>query len=245
MRIIIGFHAIEEILKRKYPGAELYLHKKSHKRNEQLEKLALAQQTVVRAVSEKELDSLSEGRNHRGAALLVPGGKTIPKSLDFKAFLETGKKADNALVVALDGVTDPQNLGAVMRSADLFSIDLLLLPERRSAQVNQTVLKVSSGAAEYVPYTIVPNLVRSLELLKEQGFWVFGADMNGEDISSVNMTGKTVIVLGAEGKGLSRLVLETCDRVVSIPTTGHIDSLNISVAAGIVMYEIQRQQKGV
>lgn len=219
------------------------MHKKSHKRNEQLEKLALSLNISVRSVSEKELDALSEGQNHRGALLVIPGEKVKTKNADFSTFLTESKHAEKSVVVVLDGVTDPQNLGAVMRSADQFAIDLLLLPERRSAQVNQTVYKVSSGAAEYVPYTIVPNLVRALVQLKEQGFWIYGADMNGESISSVNMTGKTVVVLGAEGKGLSRLVLETCDKVVSIPTLGHIDSLNISVAAGIMMYEIQRQQR--
>lgn len=243
MRVIIGFHAIEEALKGKYPGAVLHLHKKSHKRNEQLEKLALSLNISVRSASEKDLDALTEDRSHRGAAFVISGGKTKTKNTSFAGFLTASKSAVKSVVVVLDGVTDPQNLGAVMRSADQFSVDLLLLPERRSAQVNQTVYKVSSGAAEYVPYTIVPNLVRALEQLKEQGFWIYGADMNGEAISSVNLTGKTVVVLGAEGKGLSRLVLETCDRVVSIPTSGHIDSLNISVAAGIMMYEIQRQQK--
>ena len=243
MRVVIGFHAVEEALKGECSGAELHLHKKSHKRNEQLEKLALSLNVTVRSSSEKDLDYLSEGRSHRGAVLIISGGKTKTKNTSFAGFLTSSKHAEKSVVVVLDGVTDPQNLGAVMRSADQFSIDLLLLPERRSAQVNSTVYKVSSGAAEYVPYAIVPNLVRALDQLKEQGYWIYGADMNGEAISSVNMTGKTVVVLGAEGKGLSRLVLETCDRVISIPTSGHIDSLNISVAAGIMMYEIQRQQK--
>lgn len=241
MHTIIGFHAIEEALKQGSSETVLHLHVKSHKRNEQL--LKAAKKYGVRTISStpSELDRLAEGRNHRGAVLMVAGGAKIEKQVDLKEFLSSCSSRENALVLLLDGVTDPQNLGAVLRSADQFSVDLVIIPDRRSAGVNGTVMKVSAGAAAYVPVATVKNLSRTLALFKEEGFWIYGADMGGESVDSVSLTGKTVIVLGAEGAGLSRLIEETCDVIVSIPTAGHIDSLNISVAAGILLYEARRQ----
>jgi 23S rRNA (guanosine2251-2'-O)-methyltransferase len=242
MRNIIGFHAIEESIRKKHAGSTLYLHRKSHKRNAQLE--TLAQQNGVKVIHADlpELDRLAGGGSHRGAVLVVSGGASTLKSSQLSDFIAEAGASRNSLVIALDGVTDPQNLGAVMRSADLFAADFLILPERRSSPVNQTLLKVSSGAAEYVPYAIVPNLVRSLQNLQKAGFWVYGADMNGETVSSVSLTGKIVLVLGSEESGLSKLVQQTCDRIISIPTKGHIDSLNIAAAAAVLMYEVNRQR---
>ncbi len=244
MRVIIGFHAITEALRSKASRATLYVHRSSHKRNIQLIELAKSVGIPVSESGVAELDQLSGGSNHRGALLIIEGGSNVPLSRDLSSFLEANSERHNSLVIALDGVTDPHNLGAVLRSADLFGVDLLLLPERRSVRMNQTVLKVASGAAEYVPYASVTNMVRALQRLKEHGYWVYGAHMRGRPVDTVNLTGKSVIVLGAEGKGISTLVEKSCDSMVSVPTDGHIDSLNISVAAGIIMYEIGRQRSG-
>lgn len=142
--------------------------------------------------------------------------------------------------MVLDGITDPHNLGAILRSADQFGADLVLIPERRSVQANETVVKVSSGAAQYVPVAVVTNLNRELEYLKKNGFWVYGADMKGNSSYEEKFSDRTVIVMGSEGDGMSSLVKKNCDYIVSIPMQGHIDSLNVSVAAGILMYEYRR-----
>ena len=141
----------------------------------------------------------------------------------------------------MDSITDPYNLGAILRSADQFSADLILIPERRSASVNETVIRVSSGSAQYVYISYVVNLANELENFKKHGFWIYGADMNGSNSYTSDFSKKSVIVMGSEGTGIRPLVKSKCDFMVSIPMYGHIDSLNVSVSAGIMMYEYRRK----
>ncbi len=150
-------------------------------------------------------------------------------------------KKEHSLVLVLDGITDPHNLGAILRSADLMDVAAVILPRRRSAEVNDTVRTVSAGASHHVEVFTVPNLSRILEQLKGEGYWIYGADMEGRCAHSVRLGGKTVLVLGSEGKGVSSELRKHCDEVLTIPSGGHIDSFNVSVAAGILMYEIRRQ----
>ncbi|HDQ13329.1 MAG TPA: 23S rRNA (guanosine(2251)-2'-O)-methyltransferase RlmB [Sediminispirochaeta sp.] len=150
-------------------------------------------------------------------------------------------KKERATVLLLDGLTDPGNLGAVLRSCDLFDLDLLVLPTRRSAKINGTALKASAGAGVYVSYAEVNNLARAIRELKEHDFWVYGADVEGEPVWSVKFPPRVALLLGSEGGGLGRLTSEHCDQMVTIPTGGHIDSLNVSVAAGILLYELRRR----
>ena len=145
----------------------------------------------------------------------------------------------------LDGVTDPHNIGAILRSCDQFGIDVLVVPERRSAsplQDSQTIARTSAGASAWVPTATVTNLVRTVEQLKEAGFWIFGADANGTPAPETQFPGRTCLIMGSEGSGISRLLARSCDTIVSIPTCGKIDSLNVSVAAGVLLYERYRQQ---
>ncbi|MBQ5392118.1 MAG: RNA methyltransferase, partial [Spirochaetales bacterium] len=128
----------------------------------------------------------------------------------------------------------------ILRSADQFSAALIIVPERRSASANETVIRISSGAAQYVTMSTVPNLARELDVLKEHGFWIYGADMNGDSSYNTRFSKRTAIVMGSEGSGMRSLVRTKCDHIVSIPMSGHIDSLNVSVAAGILMYEYRR-----
>lgn len=168
--------------------------------------------------------------------------KNPPKTLE--DFLHTCSRIpeDCAVVILLDGVTDPHNLGAVLRIADQFQIDGVFIPEKRSVKVNQTVSRVSSGADQHVTCIEVTNLVRTIERLKDAGFWIYGADMGGAAIPQVDLARNVALVLGSEGRGISTLAAKRCDQIISIPTQGNIDSLNVSVAAGILSYETRRQQ---
>jgi 23S rRNA (guanosine2251-2'-O)-methyltransferase len=246
---ILGFHAIEESLKQAPAGSVLYICRNMEKRNSRLEALARQNKFVtIRKIAKIELDRMTQNADHRGAMLELREARDArginsvsKKSLTVKEFLADLPEDKPALVLALDGITDVHNLGAIMRSADQFSVDLVLVPERRSAQATDTVHRISSGAAQYVPIATVSNLVREIELLQKHNFWVYGADMAGETCFHTQFPLRTVLVLGSEGAGLSQLVSKRCDHAVSIPTTGHIDSLNVSVAAGILLYEIRRQ----
>lgn len=242
---ITGIHAIEEALKNASHGSTLYLLR-GDKRNSSLEFKAMSNgKTAVKKVSEVELNKIAGSTDHRGAVLDLgaraaqsQGGRIREMSvLDFCKSLKDG---EGALVIALDEITDPHNLGAILRSADQFSAALIIVPERRSASANETVIRISSGAAQYVTMSTVPNLARELDVLKEYGFWIYGADMNGDSSYSTRFSKRTAIVMGSEGSGMRSLVRAKCDHIVSIPMSGHIDSLNVSVAAGILMYEYRR-----
>lgn len=235
---VTSFHGIEETLKDPPDGAELAVGKRNA-RIDALVALAKTHRIPVREASEAELTKMVPGGEHRGLVLVLPGGrKTREVSLD--EFL-AGLVADESLVVLLDGVTDPQNYGAILRSADQFAVDLVVIPSRRSASDTPAVYGSSAGAAAWVPHAVVTNLTRALGQLKDAGFWIYGADMDGTPAPEVKLSGRVAIVLGSEGKGLSRLVSQTCDVIVSIPTQGRLDSLNVSVSAGILLYEARRQ----
>ncbi len=242
---ITGIHAIEEALKNASRGSTLYLLR-GDRRNNSLELKAISNgKTAVKKVSEAELSKLAGTDDHRGAVLDLgtnaaksQGGRIREMSvLDFCKSLKDGQ---GALVLALDEITDPHNLGAILRSADQFSAALIIVPERRSASANETVIRVSSGAAQYITMATVTNLARELDVLKDFGFWVYGADMDGEPSYKTRFSDRTVLVMGSEGSGMRALVRAKCDHIVSIPMSGHIDSLNVSVAAGILMYEYRR-----
>jgi 23S rRNA (guanosine2251-2'-O)-methyltransferase len=243
---IIGFHAIEEALKQAPQGSILYLCRNMEKRNNKLESLARQNRAVtLRKIAKVEMDRMTQQADHRGAVLELGSRGTSTsdskKQMTVRSFLEQLPEDAPALILALDGITDVHNLGAILRSADQFSVDLVLVPERRSAQATDTVQRISSGASQYVPIASVTNLVREIELLQKHNFWVYGADMAGSSSYETSFPPRTVLVLGSEGEGLSQLVQKRCDHHIAIPTTGHIDSLNVSVAAGILLYEFRRQ----
>jgi len=242
---VIGIHAIEEALKKARAGSTVYLLRNGGERIKKLELQAqLTGKVAVKKLSKDELDRMvAPGTEHRGAILDLGGPRTGLSRLselsveDFCAKLD---ESSSALVLILDSITDPHNLGAILRSADQFGVNLVILPERRSVQANETVHRVSAGAAQYVPISVVTNLNRTIEVLKQNGFWVYGADMAGTSSYEIKFAKKTVLIMGSEGKGLDFLVRKNCDEIVSIPMKGHIDSLNVSVATGILLYEISR-----
>jgi len=236
---IYGFHSIEEALQRG-AGTGTLLISRQGARISQIRATAEKKGVPVSEVDDAELTRLCGSEAHRGI-LLVLERPTASQKSSLKHHMEA-LESETSLVLVLDGITDPQNLGAILRSADQFRTELVIIPARRSAQENQTVSKVSSGASEYVPLVVVPNISTSLELLKEKGFWIYGADAEGQSTGSLELKGKICLVMGGEGTGLHRLVKEKCDFLISIPSAGHVDSFNVSVAAGILLFEARRQQ---
>ena len=244
---VYGHHAIEEDIKKAGMGSTLFIDRtKADKFSAMIREAQLTGKIAVRKVSRDELERMLPGADLRGALLDMGGprrGASRLQETTVEEFCAKLGDGDNALVLMLDGITDPHNLGAILRSADQFGVDLVVIPERRSVQANETVVKVSSGAAQYVPIAVVTNLSRAIGTFKDNGFWVYGADMAGESSYSIEFAGKSVIVMGSEGDGMSQLVRKNCDHIVSIPMRGHIDSLNVSVAAGILLYESRREDQ--
>lgn len=237
---VFGAHAIEELLRRGQVRGTLLVARRNE-RIERLVELARKAGVDVSEVDEQNLAGLVGTTAHRGAVLALARGSRSPKG-DLETELDRIGDRGTALVLALDGIMDPQNLGAILRSADLFGADAVVLPSRRSAQETGTVARVSAGASAYVPLVVVPNLPSALAALKDRGFWVYGADSGGTPGHAVDLRGRVALVLGGEGSGMHRLVRERCDALVAIPSAGHVDSFNVSVAAGILLYEVRRQQ---
>lgn len=261
-QIITGFHAIEERVRKRADEKKggnggdnvrytLYVSK-SGPRVKKI--LSLAQNADVAVVNAdgKKLDSLVKNlpdvaQDHRGIVLEAEGDiKVNQNEVDFdKWALEAKNSEERKTVVVLDSVTDPHNVGAILRSCDQFGASLVLLPSRHSSNdysENEIIARSSAGASAYVPVAVVPNLVRAVQQLKDSGFWVYGADAGGVSVQDVAFADKTVIVMGSEGTGIAKLLEEQCDTIVSIPTCGKIDSLNVSVAAGVLLYESYRQK---
>ena len=239
--VFTGFHSIEELLKQKKSEGILH-YSRSSKRNSSIIDLAKRQGYQTIKVPEAEIAKLAEGVDHRGIVFVSSSEKVNKKKRDLDSYLRK-LNSPNALVIILDGVTDPHNLGAVIRSSDQFYADLVLIPSRNSARDNLTVSRTSAGADSYVNIDVVTNLSRAMDKLKKSGFWIYGADMSGTSICKTDLTGRVVLVMGSEGKGLRELTRNKCDNLVSIPTKGYVDSLNVSVVAGIMMYEVRRQQE--
>jgi 23S rRNA (guanosine2251-2'-O)-methyltransferase len=189
----------------------------------------------VKDVDSKKLDFLAKGVNHQGivAQCAVKEYSTLE---DIFALAE--ERGESPFIIVLDKIEDPHNLGAIIRTAECAGAHGVIIPERRSAGLSYTVEKTSAGALEYMPVVRVKNISAVLQKLKDKGIWVYGADMNGEHYKKVNFDGAVALVIGNEGKGISPLVAKDCDVIVSLPMKGKINSLNASVAAGILMYEI-------
>lgn len=195
--------------------------------------------TIINYVSKERLDQLSETRAHQGVIAQVAAYEYSTVE-DILAKAE--EKGEPPFLILLDNVEDPHNLGAIIRTANLAGAHGVIIPKRRAVGLTSTVAKTSAGAINYTPVAKVTNLVRTMEELKEKGIWFVCADMGGESMYRMNLTGPIGLVIGNEGEGVSRLVREACDFTASIPMKGDIDSLNASVAAGVLAYEIVRQR---
>lgn len=197
---------------------------------------------VIKEVDRKKLDMMCGGAVHQGVAAYAASHEYASLEDVFKLAEERGEKP---FIVVCDELEDPHNLGAVLRTAEAAGAHGVIIPKRRNASLSYTVGKASAGAVEYVPVVRVANIAQTMDELKEKGIWFYGADMDGDCWCSVDYDGGVGLVIGSEGKGISRLVREKCDFMVSLPMRGKINSLNASVAAGVLMYEICRQRAGI
>ncbi len=262
--IITGFHSIEEKIRslQKTKGdASAYklFYSKPGPRVKKILEAARETGITSEQTDDKKLDDLvkeldSTLQDHRGIVMSIAGAKKQAENLvDFDAWIKKhASKAEDTsesaveTVLILDKITDPHNVGAIIRSCDQFGATLVIIPEHNSASniaSNEIIGRSSAGASAWVPVAIVKNLVRAAEQLKEAGFWIYGADAGGQNITSLSFAKKSAIIMGSEGSGIDALLQKKCDTIVSIPTCGKIDSLNVSVAAGVILYEVYRNIK--
>lgn len=203
--------------------------------------MAKDDKVFVQYVDRNKLNQISTSNAHQGVIAYIAAYKYF----EVEEILETARnKEEDIFLIILDEITDPHNLGATIRTANSAGAHGVIIPKRRSVGLTATVAKTSAGAVEYVPVAKVTNLSRTIEYLKEQGIWVVGADMDGENVHyKSNLSGNIALVIGSEGKGISRLIKEKCDFLVKLPMKGQVSSLNASVAASILMYEVLRQRE--
>jgi 23S rRNA (guanosine2251-2'-O)-methyltransferase len=232
-RTLFGFHAVTARVRQRPESIEaLYVDAtRDDVRARDLSARARDAGISIHAVDAARLAALAGHVAHQGVVAIVDAQRPYVTLDDVLADL-----AEPALLLVLDGVTDPHNLGACLRNADAFGAQAVVVPKDRAVGLNATVAKAASGAAETVPLIAVTNLARALTDLKKRGIWVLGADERGESLFEADVGGPIAWVLGAEGVGLRRLTRDTCDRLVGIPLTGAVESLNVSVAAGICLY---------
>lgn len=244
--VAYGIHAVRALLTRhpqRIRRVWVAEGRESAARLQELRTLALQAGVDVAVSDHAELDRLADGERHQGAVAEI-----VPQAGDPETQLEEALEALGdapPLLLVLDGVTDPHNLGACMRSADAAGVAAVIVPRDRAAGVTPVVRKVAAGAAESVPLIAVVNLARTLRELKDRGLRLVGtADDATRTIFDVDLSGPTVLVMGAEGEGMRRLTREACDELVSIPMAGAVESLNVSVATGVTLFEAVRQRRG-
>lgn len=242
MEKISGIHAVREALESGRALAHIVIAKGRHgDRLEPIISRARERNVPVRFEERAQLDRLAGTPQHQGVIAFA----AAKHAADLDEILARDK-ANQApgLLVLLDGVEDPHNLGAIIRSALAAGANAVIVPERRAAGLGETVARASAGALEHLPVARVVNLPRAMEELKEAGYWLVGLDERaGKDFSEIDLTGKVALVMGGEGKGLHDLVRKRCDFLASIPTRGPVRSLNVSVAAGIILFEAVRQRR--
>ena len=239
---VIGIHAVRNLLQQDSDVKRLCIQSgREDRRIAELVKLASTAGIPVEKMPRKELDQLVEGR-HQGVVARAVFPESSWHERDLRRLLE--ELDHDPLLLVLDEVTDPHNLGACLRSADAAGVDAVIIPKDRSAPLNMTVRKVASGAAETTPLLAVTNLSRTLKELKELGVWLCGTAGEAEKtLYQQDLTGPLALIMGSEGKGLRRLTQETCDFLVAIPMVGTVSSLNVSVATGVCLFEAARQRR--
>lgn len=254
MRLLYGVKPVEEALKSSRSlqgagkgsgkGAELYiLQNKKGADVDAITQAAKRKKVRVREVSKNELDKLCDKGTHQGIALVT--GKDYPY-VELEDIISKWKGSGSpALILVLDSIEDPRNLGALIRSANAAGVHGVVIPKDRSSHITPVVVKASAGATEHTDVAMVTNLTQALKRLKEAGVWTVGIEAEGKsDIYSTDLSGDVAIVVGSEGKGIRRLVSKECDFLLNIPMKGEVNSLNASVAGAVVLFEVLRQQGG-
>lgn len=238
--LVIGRNAVIELLKSDRE-VENVLVAKGEREGSINRILALCKEKriVVKTVDRKKLDFLAPGGNHQGVAANVPAHEYSTVE-DILAVAE--EKGEPAFVIICDEIEDSHNLGAIIRTAEACGAHGIIIPKRRNVGLNYIVAKTSCGALEYMPVARVTNLAATIDELKKKNIWVYAADMDGQRWDKTDFSGGVALVVGSEGNGVGRLVKEKCDITVSLPMMGRVNSLNASVAAGVLMYEIARQR---
>ena len=236
--IVYGANPVMEAI-RAHPDRVRFIGITREQRDRMQKLIAAAQaaNVTIRVLSTNEIGKLAGRGVHNGVVADVTD--TV-----YADFHDTVMREETKFVLILDGITDPQNFGAILRVADGFGVDLVVTPEHESVGLTPAAVKASAGASEWVSVAQVTNLSRSIELLKEQGYWVYAAAADGDRADKIDFTGKVALVLGSEGKGVRKNVLEHCDRTVAIPMFGHVDSLNAAVSGSIVLYHAWRSRGG-
>lgn len=239
--VLVGRNAVTEALKSGRGINKLWIASGDREGSvAEIAALAKERGIVVQYVECAKIESLAGGHRHQGVLAYVA---PVPYAELDDILKAAEEKGEAPFLVLLDELEDPHNLGALLRTADATGVHGILIPKRRSVSLNATVAKTSAGAVEYVPVARIGNIAQTLKKLKEKGFWVAGADMDGEKAYyEADLTGPLVLVVGSEGRGMSRLTKDACDFIVSMPMVGRINSLNASVAGSILMYESMRQR---
>lgn len=245
--LLIGRNAVREAIRAGRSIDRVLVTKEMDGSLREIVGLAKDRKLVIREVDRKKLDELCMPFGHGGRTANHQGIVAYAAGVEYctvQEILDVAKERGEApFVIVLDGIEDPHNLGSILRSADCAGAHGVVIPKRRSAQVSAAAVKASAGASEYSKVARVVNIRAAIEELKAAGLWIAGADMEGKPMHQQNLSGPLALVIGSEGDGLSKLVRETCDFLVSIPMRGHIDSLNAGVAAAILMFEKRRQDE--
>lgn len=237
--LLIGRNPVAEAMKAGRPIDKILFQKDVQGSARALISKAKDEGLQIQFVDKIVLDKLAPGRPHQGVAAYVAAHTYV----GIEEILDAAKKkGEDPLIVILDGLEDPHNLGAILRSCDGAGAHGVIIPSRRSVSLTETVAKASAGAIEYVPVAKTGNLSQTIELLKKKGLWIASVDMDGENYSEANLSGPLAIIIGGEGSGVSRILREKSDYIVSIPMKGHVNSLNASNAAAIVLYEAAKQR---
>ena len=240
MQSIVGLHSVKEALRAGRALEQVHVQEGAGRRCGEILELCRKAGIPVRQAPRQALDRLADGAVHQGVVAQL-SAHTYTDLEDVLA--RVGRLGHPGLLVVLDGVEDPHNLGAIIRTAHAAGADAVVIPERRAAGLTPAAAKAAAGALEYLSVSRVTNIARTLDQLKEKEYWVVGLDERaGKDFRELDYRGACVLVLGAEGHGLRHLVREKCDFLAAIPVSGSLGSLNVSVAAGIVLFEAQRQR---
>lgn len=236
--IVYGVHAVMESLQAN-TGNKLYIQDDLRGKNvDKVKALAAEKKVSISWTPKKTLSEMTDGAVHQGFVLRVSEFAYT----DLSVILDMAEQADNPLILVLDGLNDPHNFGSILRTADATNVTGIIIPKHRAVGVTPVVAKTSTGAVEHVPISRVTNLSQTLDKLKAAGFWIFGTDMDGTPSTKWSTAGKVALIIGNEGKGISANIKKQVDEMVTIPMSGHVQSLNASVAAAVLMYEVYRNR---